>query len=1292
MARLESVSVAGYYPTPASLIPALAAPIAIEAEERYAFFDPCAGDGAAVLAFMERLYRRTYPDKTLAQLRDLVRLYAIEMEATRADALADAVSRAIGYTERSKVIHADAFRVQMERGPRKGIGLLYLNPPYDTDVQCGRLEERFLRRFTPALMDEGVLLFLVPFYALAYSAETLGREYSAVRCFKFPEPEWAAYKQVALYARKRLSPLREPDPAIVATVKQWAKDPSTIAVLSPECPVMATLPKQGWVTKTDYANRPRSERAAVGFEHFQALPFDAIAFAASYKPWHESPRGGKPQPIPLVLPDPAALTAGARQYPTVVPPRPAYIAAGIAAGVFNGERVEADDPASGAPPILVKGVFHKEFVTVEEKHKDDGTKTGEVQVQQPRLVVTVLDLQGHGLHTVKPTVEKSGSTDPAHMTTGDLLTFYGRSLLKVLRDHCPVKHDPQNPAHQIELPGLARPLYPAQAQAAMACVKELGGRHTATHRRRGKAVILLGEIGSGKTGVSSTAALAIGSRRPLVLCPPHLQESWPEQLAAIYPAAKVSILRSITDVEAYAEDKGPAVHFAILSREAAKLGHGHAGVGARCPKCGGPTPKKVDLAKKRARCELAPFRPGNVAADLYGELATAGLRAFPLDPLVAQGLPTWFLRTARERYEKATAPQLATYREALRDRLRGPVLDRLVEAAVLFRGDGYGERPLRRALEMVLVFLKDDAVTLRVAQRIFEGGLAVGGHDTHEILTFGLRLLHLVSRKNLAAQEALATDLLARPRPPAPSYMYDGTRDFWGYREYLHGDARSSTDTYRHRGTQIREGQIVHRERPMGDDGAFLDALEVLHKASRWYPSKPCGEPLYQAVPEPRRYPLATYLSRHYPDTFDCLLLDEGHEYATDGSAQERAAHRLVNLGKPTILLTGSIMQGYALSLYANWWSLFPEFREEFPRGSHGKFVDRYGYRKRFVQAVDKKSGEVVEYGTMSDRVEYREKDQGSAPGVLPLFILRYLLPHTVTLHKADLALSLPPVREIPVRLDPTPEQAHEHHALLKKLFTQVRQDRFTPLAGKLWGQVAEAPSHLDRMTADTGNTPTGDYEVRYPKSVGAGLVHKAPPVVSRDRLLPKEAWMLDVIEAEVNEGRPCLVFPWHVELLQRWARMIHARFGWKIPVLSPEKVPTLKRQSWITANVVESGAKVLVTNPVCVQTGLNNLRYFPTQVWGQNPICNPIIYRQGVGRSDRIGQDKEVRIYFPTYTGGMQVKAHSLLLHKVGVSQAVDGLDADSAFQAAGVGETGAVTGFSVGKELYKLFGESWS
>jgi hypothetical protein len=86
-----------------------------------------------------------------------------------------------------------------------------------------------------------------------------------------------------------------------------------------------------------------------------------------------------------------------------------------------------------------------------------------------------------------------------------------------------------------------------------------------------------------------------------------------------------------------------------------------------------------------------------------------------------------------------------------------------------------------------------------------------------------------------------------------------------------------------------------------------------------------------------------------------------------------------------------------------------------------------------------------------------------------------------------------------------------------------------------------------------------------------------------------------------------------------------------------------------------------------------------------ENPSCNPLIYRQAQGRTDRIGQKKETRFFFPLYEKSVQEQTHKLLMHKVGVSRGVDGLDPEAALKAAGVLDE-SYSGFSVGRELYRM------
>ncbi len=79
---------------------------------------------------------------------------------------------------------------------------------------------------------------------------------------------------------------------------------------------------------------------------------------------------------------------------------------------------------------------------------------------------------------------------------------------------------------------------------------------------------------------------------------------------------------------------------------------------------------------------------------------------------------------------------------------------------------------------------------------------------------------------------------------------------------------------------RLERPEIAQSHRP-----ALLKALDRLNELGAWEESEPCGEPLFQATPEPRRFPLARYILRHCRRRFGMLIADEWHEYSNKGSA-----------------------------------------------------------------------------------------------------------------------------------------------------------------------------------------------------------------------------------------------------------------------------------------------------------------------------------------------------------------------------------------------------------------------
>lgn len=1295
MARLASQMLGGYYAAPpktlALLVAAFQAAGAPARGETVCLVDPFAGKGEAV-AEMARAVQGSF-------WTGGAKVVTSELEYDRSKACSDHARFFPG--GRWQHHHGDAFHLELDVGDADGATVLYLNPPYDTDTEFGRVEERALVRFTDALAPGGLLLYLIPKTAIAASAETLAKRYEGLRWYRLPDGEYEVFSQVLCIATKRYNDLDSAGPE-AAAIRQ-------LTVTADNLPPLA----EGLLF-------PVPARKLAGFERVAMHSLD-VETLQKFRPWFQTTRGRSDSTVQTVFPAPGTHLS-ARGFKSAVPPRPSHIAYAMASGVFNGARVAPNADSQGLPELLVKGQFARKYKVKEEVFNADGELSGTVQVQQPELTITVLRLDTHALVTLAATAETSDTaTVTEGFTIGDLFTRYGDALLGALLAQCKVTYNPQH--NSFDIPEMDRHLFPAQKHTVRALTTLLGGPDVPMAKRVGTAGILLGELGCGKTSVALGVQRALGRVPTLVLCPPHLLESWRIEASKVAKDVEVQVIRTPQDVDRFCASKGPVL--GVMSREGAKLGSHVVGVRGGCPRCGAALPTG-DLASRRARCKALIREPRNAEARVFDAMLREGY-AWLSDANMTtaadyMGASHARLATVARRYRVTSdAPEAAAeLRKAERKRLRrhlrrADVRAQLAEAlwSAFDRGD-YGLKGARRnrvsaaSLARAVFFAVNDPAWARAALcGLYDR--AKGSETAHIRST----IRDLVFWCTKSPEDAADFDAWAKSAWK-PSYgQVASAKEAWSGLKSPNG------------GTLSWEGFRLTPEGKLGRvrDGAMVSAgspasatmmLDALRTRGQWGDSIPCGEPLFQASPEPensktrgakhadatgglRRIPLATYLSRTCPRDFQFLLvMDECHELSTTGSAQEKAAHRLTALRRPTLLLTGSWMNGYADSLFAHQWALFQDFREEFPRTARTAFVDRYGFREKYVPVSSKPV--VSERGAVSDReLKDQEKDRGVAPGVMPDFLLRHLLPHCVTLQRSDFAAELPGCTEESVPIHAGDELHGEHVEFMRKLLETIKKDRFnSDLAGALFGQLNEAPSQLDRCTLDTGNTPSGDFVMRYPQRVREKFPHLDVVSSTTGRptsfLHPKEVWLLERLAHERAEGRRTMVMGWHTELFERYARLIHRAFGQRPPILYADKVPAAKRLEWIQKHVVDAGAVELIVNPATVGTGLNNLVHFATGVFMENPACNPQVSRQVKGRLDRIGQNSPVRFFWPHYAKTGQAVMLELLQRKAAIAMSVDGLDASTALQAVGVGE-GYLTSISVSKALYDaLIGDAYA
>ena len=1376
MAHQASIALGGYFAAPEPIVDAVAPLIRVHRRDArsYSLLDPCAADGAAVYSLRRQLFGDTANEASV---------YAIEMEAKRFASL-EKLSDQRNYGK-PYALHGNAFAAEWSmveasssyhntRRNHTGANILWLNPPYEN----GAKELQFLERFTPCLMPGGLLINLIPFYSLHKSADTLGREYHDLHCYRFPEPLFSidktkGFRQVVLMGTRRLTPLLAPDATVVAQLRTWSNDSDTIPVL----PAMGssrplyTVPASG---------------DATGFAEWRMKPVDTNALMQRYVPWSETDRAGTMHSIAGVTPDLTASEGGGnmmrRVFPVACKMAAAHTSTAIAAGAMSGRLMSPDDDTLGLPRIIVKGTFRRDLKTIETKTNKKGDVTALVKIQQPTLQVVGLDVDKRTYVHFRNEAEESSATDLASMTVGDVIACYGQDLVRVMRENCPLLYDKDDVSQHWQIPSVGSDgyrLYVAQQHAVRGLVELLGGMGAKKKDRRGKAAWLLGAIGSGKSITTCATAKCIGAETVLVMCPPHLGPGWSEQIALALPnESRTVYLHDVIDVDRLAAEvkapwQGPGdrpMTFAVLTTSTAKLSHAYAGVSTGyCPDCGEPTPVSTklginsadELARTRAHCMAQRIIPGGPLSRAAHTMALLMVGVSPYAPEIAQCLSgrheNNMVALAQKRVgEAGMKGGKPVANQETWDRIRSNATMRMAvntavasllhkDVAEAWDKHAHSRKSSKRAMIVGLLWaINDHALTAKVCEKVYRHGIRkdsdTDNYDDAETRAYA-RELYLLPTNGVEQNNLLAT-LKAIEFKVAYYHTSKSTSELWREWEYQRGLVSKTSspveDTYDTKlnlgnaSLEARDGTVATwRSHQRGSASAAIDALGMLASLGTWPTSAYCGCALYQAIPRPKKVALASYIGKYYPKLFDLFILDEAHEgRGGDAVAQSVAMRRLIRLGLPTICATGSVMGGLASDLFAMQWAIDPAFRAEFPNGFSAaehiqgsvirprrvsdapEFGRRYGYLKLLVDVSGdgKDSKNPVGYGAQSDRIDENTRAIGYAPGVLPLFVLRYLLRRAVTIHKADLDKELPACLEIVEGVKPNKDQVENYKHLSESLLNQIKKDKRTSLAGKLMGAMAEIPSYYDLAANDVGNvkevTNRGEYRINYPDNaecgIYAGMNIANATGLDPSKLLPKEEWLIAKCKAELAEGRPCMVFATHRMLLPRLQRILQQALGEPVAYLDAGKVDSGDRIAWINHNILGKPetvtkrgvdvtvpgktARVMVVNSVAVQTGINNLVYFPTIIWMENPHCMAIAYRQAVGRSHRIGQTKEVRVYFAVYRGTIQEAAHELLMHKVAVSLGTDGLDASSALEAAGVGGGDGVDGFSVAKLLHDL------
>ncbi|NMG15747.1 SNF2-related protein [Aromatoleum bremense] len=395
-------------------------------------------------------------------------------------------------------------------------------------------------------------------------------------------------------------------------------------------------------------------------------------------------------------------------------------------------------------------------------------------------------------------------------------------------------------------------------------------------------------------------------------------------------------------------------------------------------------------------------------------------------------------------------------------------------------------------------------------------------------------------------------------------------------------------------------------------------------------------------------YQATEFIKRYLPQGyFGFLVVDEGHEYKNAGSAQGQAMAVLASKCAKILLLTGTLMGGYADDLFYLLWRLNPRamiddgYRANV-RGSLGPaamaFMRDHGVVKDIYREVGAHAHRTAKGKTISHRT-------AKAPGFGPKGIMRYVLPCTVFLKLKDIGGNvLPAYRETFESVDMTDTQCEEYAKLagvLRAELVQALRCGDATLLGVVLQVLLAWPDCCFR-----------DELVRHPRTRAQLAFQRA--IFGDGEVSPKELALIDLCRREKGRGRKVLVYSIYTGTRDTTMRLRAQleQHGFKVAVLRAS-VDAAKREDWV-ADQVERGINVLITNPELVKTGLDLLD-FPTIAYMQSGY-NVYTLQQASRRSWRIGQTHPVDVHFFGYADTAQMACLALMAQKIAVAQSTSG------------------------------------
>lgn len=383
---------------------------------------------------------------------------------------------------------------------------------------------------------------------------------------------------------------------------------------------------------------------------------------------------------------------------------------------------------------------------------------------------------------------------------------------------------------------------------------------------------------------------------------------------------------------------------------------------------------------------------------------------------------------------------------------------------------------------------------------------------------------------------------------------------------------------------------------------------------------------------------------------FDSCIIDEFHSAKSDTTIIGYAFANILKISKKKILLSGTMNNGLASSLFPLFMRLFPQkmVKEGYKINDIKKFIEEYGTMDTLtkIKTIDKWTEEKKE--------NYKEK-----AGINPVIYTKFLSECCISATLDDLCVKMPNYSEIPIYVELEKEIINNVQEIMSIAYESARKTQNPMIIGAYKNSIARHYINNPYGWNDSGLTVD----------------------LKENKILNKEKALIQLIQRKLNEGKKCFVFTdftggnsknQNGEVINdRLCRLLKQE-NIKSKCLKTNIKP-IDREGHIKDN---DNVEVWISNPILVKESLDLIEY-PVLIF-YNFGYEPMLISQASRRAYRPEQTQDCETYF-FYTNYIEDEIIKSIVLKRMEMEAIEGKFDISDFKLV------ERTASTLGKQLYE-------